>query len=141
MERWSSASAFIAEVQKELVTQLLHQACRDEEVVRRSSGQDGQGQGPSYARGSGSRPSTSHRQGDGVGQLSSLFDDGQPTGQADDYGGRAFYDRCLMEYMGGCAGRLHEEDKRWEVCILKWWKTYGKLYLDVARLAGRRLCV
>ena len=80
MECWSSASAFVAEVQKELVTQLLHQARKDEEVVRRSSGQDGQGQGPFYARGSGSRPSTSHQQGDGVGQLSSLFDDGQLTG-------------------------------------------------------------
>ena len=86
MERWSSASAFVGDVQKELVIQLLHQACKDEKVVRKSFGQDGQGQGPSYARGSGNRPSTSHWQGDGVGQLSSLFDDGQPNGQADDYG-------------------------------------------------------
>ena len=46
-----------------------------------------------------------------------------------------------MEYMGGCAGRLHNEDKRWEVCISKWWKRYGGLYPDVARLARRRLCV
>ena len=46
-----------------------------------------------------------------------------------------------MEYMGGCAGRLHKEDKRWEVCISKWLKRYGKLYLDVARLARRRLCI
>ena len=84
MEWWSSASELIAEVQKELVTQLLHQACKDEEVVHRSSEHDGLGQGPSYARGSGRRPTPSHLQGGGLGQLSSLFDDGQPTGQADD---------------------------------------------------------
>ena len=46
-----------------------------------------------------------------------------------------------MEYMGGCAGRLHEEDKRWEVCISKWWKRYDKLYPYVARLARWRLCI